>query len=116
MRNILSALLLALVCFVPQLRAQTHPAYGFLAGSDDYPLLINHLVSFDLDTETTQLTDVMTYSGYTTAADWVDGKYYVAGSKVVASGEIPDMLMIFRSQERAVFLCGADYRYKPFYQ
>lgn len=95
MRNILSALLLALVCFVPQLRAQTHPAYGFLAGSDDYPLLLNHLVSFDLDTETTQITDVMTYSGYTTAADWVDGKYYVAGSKVVASGEIPDMLMIF---------------------
>lgn len=95
MKRIFSALLLALLCIAPQMRAQAHPAYGFLVGSDDNPLLINHLVTFDLDSPGMELANVVTYSEYTTAADWVDGKYYVAGSKATDSGEIPSNLMIF---------------------
>lgn len=95
MKRILRVVLAAFVCFAPQMRAQTHPAYGFLVGSDDYPLLINHLVTFDLDTPATEFTNVATYSDWTTAADWADGKYYVAGSKESGSDEAPDKLMIF---------------------
>lgn len=73
-----------------------HPAYGFLAGHDDNTRLLNHLVSFDLDSETTEFSDVIVYSDYTSAADWAEGRYYVAGSKnAPGGGEIPDNLMIF---------------------
>ena len=96
MKKFLCAVMLALGCLSPHAGAQNHPAYGFLVGSDDYPRLINHLVTFDLDTELTTISDVMVYSDYTTAGDWVNGKYYVAGSKDASGGgEVADKLMIF---------------------
>ncbi len=96
MRKLLFSLLLALACIAPTLHAQMHPAYGFLAGHDDNTRLLNHLVSFDLDSETTEFSDVIVYSDYTSAADWAEGRYYVAGSKnAPGGGEIPDNLMIF---------------------
>lgn len=68
MRKLLFSLLLALACIAPTLHAQMHPAYGFLAGHDDNTRLLNHLVSFDLDSETTEFSDVIVYSDYTSAA------------------------------------------------
>ena len=98
MKKLISGLLLAAAMFSPAAgMAQSHPAYGFLVGSDDYPLLINHLVSFDLDTENVTLSDVVMYSEWTTAGAWAEGHYYVAGSaeSSVDGQEHPTDLMIF---------------------
>lgn len=103
MKRFVTALLLAIAMMVPVASAQSHPAYGILVGHDDYSGLLNHLVTFDLDTEATPISDVIVYSNYTTAGAWVNGTYYIVGSEVGSDNvEHPTNLMVFDIENKTI--------------
>lgn len=77
--KICTLLIAALALLSLPAKAQNVEAYGILAASDDYPLLITHVVKFGLDAASgAEMSNVFTYSDYTTAAAWAEDTYYVA--------------------------------------
>ncbi len=96
MKKICALLIAALALLSLPAKAQNVEAYGILAASDDYPLLINHVVKFGLDAASgAEMSNVFTYSDYTTAAAWAEDTYYVAGSTRSGEVELPSNLMKF---------------------